>query len=363
MNRAAGIPQAWIYKPLPDLVFVLLPSFLITAAVLAFPQFFAEQETMPPWTWLLLIVGVDVAHVYSTLWRTYLDPEEMESHRRLLTWTPILVYSLGVLLHAIDGMLFWRVMAYLAVFHFVRQQYGFMAVYSRKDNRPNWKRQIDAITVYLLTLVPILHWHLHLPKSFNWFIEGDFIAIQLPWLENLAWICYFTGIFAYLFSEMWLAKANLRFNLPKNLIILGTGLSWYVGIVHSEGDLAFTATNVLAHGIPYMAMVWFYGKKKQQTRSSSPNIWMKVGFNAAFLPLFIGLLLALGYLEEGLWDGMVWHDHTSLFPWAQDLPFLAETKAASLLVPLLSVPQVTHYVLDGYIWKMRKPGADLQILS
>ena len=25
------------------------------------------------------------------------------------------------------------------------------------------------------------------------------------------------------------------------------------------------------------------------------------------------------------------------------------------LVPLLVVPQLTHYVLDGFIWKLRKP--------
>jgi hypothetical protein len=25
-----------------------------------------------------------------------------------------------------------------------------------------------------------------------------------------------------------------------------------------------------------------------------------------------------------------------------------------IIVPLLSVPQITHYVIDGFIWKMRK---------
>ena len=26
----------------------------------------------------------------------------------------------------------------------------------------------------------------------------------------------------------------------------------------------------------------------------------------------------------------------------------------SILVPLLALPQITHYILDGFIWKIRK---------
>ena len=29
-------------------------------------------------------------------------------------------------------------------------------------------------------------------------------------------------------------------------------------------------------------------------------------------------------------------------------------KALAFIVPLLALPQVTHYILDGFIWKIRK---------
>jgi hypothetical protein len=44
------------------------------------------------------------------------------------------------------------------------------------------------------------------------------------------------------------------FNIPKNLIIIGTLSSWFFGIVYFNNDLVFTLLNVVSHGIPYMAL-------------------------------------------------------------------------------------------------------------
>jgi len=43
----------------------------------------------------------------------------------------------------------------------------------------------------------------------------------------------------------------------------------------------------------------------------------------------------------------VWHDHPWLFPAADPPAWLA-----AAAVPLLATPQVTHYLLDGFIWKL-----------
>jgi hypothetical protein len=57
----------------------------------------------------------------------------------------------------------------------------------------------------------------------------------------------------------------------------------------------------------------------------------------------------LGYLEEGAWDLLVWHEHASLFGgWL--LPTLPE-EVLAVIVPALILPQATHYVLDAWIWK------------
>ena len=51
-----------------------------------------------------------------------------------------------------------------------------------------------------------------------------------------------------------------------------------------------------------------------------------------------------GVFEELLWDILVWQEHFGFYINTNDTALL-------LLVPLLSVPQITHYILDGIIWK------------
>lgn len=354
--------QPWIHSPLTDGIFVLFPAFLATGLILLFPDFFQESSEMKPWFWLLFIVGIDVSHVYSTLFRTYFDKQEFNKYRRPLILIPIISWGAGISLYLIDGMVFWRLLAYLAVYHFVRQQYGFFSIYARKEKRPSWERWIDAGAIYMATIYPLVYWHTHLPRNFFWFLPGDFVSIPFPALEYIALGLYITAGLLYLGKESYHLTQGKKFNWPKNLILLGTVLSWGIGIVWMNGDLAFTSTNVLAHGIPYMALIWFYGRKKSEasTQTKQKGLNWRAFFRAEFLPLFVGLLFVLAYFEEGLWDGLVWRDHGELFPWTQEFPWLQNEIILAVVVPLLALPQITHYVIDGFIWRVRKPKSEAE---
>lgn len=391
-----SIAQPWIHSAWTDIIFVLFPAFLATGLVLVFPGFFRESSEVQPWFWLLFIVGIDVSHVYSTLFRTYFDKQEFNKYRRPLLLIPVVAWIVGILLYSIDGMVFWRILAYLAVYHFVRQQYGFFSIYARKENRLKWERLIDSGAIYMATIYPLVYWHTHLPRNFFWFLPGDFVSIPWPVLEYIALGIYILSLSAYMVKEASLSFQKGKFNWPKNMILLGTILSWGIGIVWMNGDLAFTATNVLAHGIPYMALIWFYGRKKSlhhveeaavdeagkgavEERSkagggensragsgeTSPSnsrsgISWRMFFRIEFLPVFVGLLFAFAYFEEGLWDGLVWRDHGGLFPWAKDLPWLQSEWLLAFVVPLLALPQITHYAIDGFIWRVRKPKSETE---
>ena len=63
--------------------------------------------------------------------------------------------------------------------------------------------------------------------------------------------------------------------------------------------------------------------------------------------------MGLAFGEEWLWDLGIWHDHPTFFGEGWDLG----PGTQALLVPLLALPQATHYVLDGFIWK-RTPKVD-----
>lgn len=314
-------------------------------------------------SWAMLVMGVDVSHVYSTIYRTYLDRETRQQHGLFLYLLPFGVLIVCLLVYSVGALFFWRVMAYLAVFHFARQQYGFMRVYSRHEKNSTWHRRIDALAIYTATLYPILDWHLAGPKHFNWFMKGDFLYLSAEGFRAIARVAYMGVIGLYAVKEclqIWksitMQKELSRppaFNLPRNAIITGTFLSWYVGIVHFNSDLAFTAINVMSHGIPYMALVWIWGRKKY----ASPTQLLGQIFRPRYVAFFVVLLLGLAYMEEGFWNVWVWHEpeHAAFFRPFHDI--LGDLDAGSpwlkLLVPLLSVPQITHYVIDGFIWKIR----------
>lgn len=79
----------------------------------------------------------------------------------------------------------------------------------------------------------------------------------------------------------------------------------------------------------------------------------RLSINSYSWLVFFSLLGILAYLEEGLWDGLVWREHATVFSWFQVLPVVTEQPLLALLVPLLALPQMTHYVLDGFIWRRK----------
>lgn len=347
--------QPWIYSAAPDSIFILAPPFLITLIIFLFPGMFHDGAEVSPVFWIILVLCVDVAHVYSTLYRTYFDPETFGTRKNLFLLVPLLVFIFGVLVYSMNGLIFWRIAAYLAVFHFIRQQYGFLRIYSRREKQPKWSYTLDTITIYLLTVYPILWWHLSGPRNFSWFVDGDFYFVHMPWLLLPLQICYWSIASAWVMKEIYFSVKNRFVNVPKFLLMAGTGLSWYLGIITFNGDLVFTALNVISHGIPYMALIWMHGNKKHV--ASIPEKKKRTFISAIFRPrylfLFVGILILIAYLEEGLWDRWVWNDHPQYFTLFHFLPKISDSYLA-FIVPLLAVPQLTHYVLDGFIWRIQK---------
>lgn len=344
--------QPWIASSPLDLGFILGPAFFVTAAVILLRDKIAMIDGTPPWLWLLLVVGVDVSHVYSTIFRTYLDKEELQKRQMLYTLAPIICWIAGVVLYSISGIAFWRVLAYLAVWHFIRQQYGFMMIYARFErSRPQWTRHIDQMAIYLATLFPIAYWHSH-HRAFTWFIADDFISIALPQLGMIAGILFALSLAAYAAKEIYFSLKEKTINLPKHLLLLGTAISWGVGIVVFNSDIAFTATNVIAHGVPYMALVWVFGRN-QNDMGKKPYVSGLVErlFNWKTIPIFMAVLFGLAFMEEGLWDGLVWREHGGIFGPFSLLPPVKSEDIMVWLIPLLALPQAVHYVLDAFIWK------------
>lgn len=348
----------WLYNKYFDGAFILSPSFISVIIAVVLTEFFHFNEVNLV-MWIILILLVDVSHVYSSLFRTYFNKVEFSENRVLFTLVPIGVWVIGIILYSMGDMYFWRGLAYIAVFHFIRQQYGFLKLYSMGDQQSQLEQRIDNLMIYNVTLYPIISWHLHYPRNFNWFVQGDFFAILANIsIESTLLSLYIVISSVYVIKELRRGLQQKTFNLPKNLIVFGTMISWYVGIVAYNNDLAFTLTNVLTHGVPYIALIWLYGKK-QETQNTQMKIFENWNYSQFFklkgFFLFLLVLFLLGYLEEGLWAGFVWREHLAAFPFFSYLPKITNKELLAFVVPLLAVPQATHYVIDGFIWKLKGP--------
>ena len=347
--------QSWIRSAKFDLSFILSPAIIISILVLFFRNDFIGQDFSPIY-WLVLVLFIDVSHVYSSLFRTYLDSYQFKKNRFIFTIVPILSWVILCILYSIQAIYFWRVLAYLAVFHFIRQQYGFMMLYSRFEKDRD--KLINKLVIYAATLFPLIYWHCSGDRKFNWFIKGDFIIFNSSLLKSVSIILYLLILIVYLVSEIRYSLKVKQLNIPKNALLLGTVLSWFLGIVYFNNDLIFTATNVIAHGIPYMALIWVYKLNEQNFRIDRFS-WL---FSIKKVPIYLGILFLLAYLEEAIWDTLIWSEHKSIFFTIKLGAAISDYETLSWMIPLLALPQVTHYILDAYIWRFKEDPELKQIL-
>ncbi len=341
----------WLFSASVDLS-VFLGSAVISLLLLAVGwQLGILNDESPDWTWISAVLLIDVAHVWSTSFRVYFDMGEFRRRMWLYTLVPVFGYAVGVALYSESALTFWRVLAIIAVFHFVRQQYGWVNLYRAKlkeKSKLTW--WIDALAIYLATVYPLAFWMTSLPRNFEWFVENDFFNLPAI-VEQILFPIYVLALTTYFAKSIYLYFKNGFFNLGKDIIVATTAVCWYVGIVWLNSDYAFTVTNVIIHGVPYFALIYFYAR---QRRESAGKFYKSV---SSHWIVFLATLWALAYVEEIFWHRGVWHERDYLFGSNWNT---GDWK--TYLVPLLAVPQLTHYVLDGFIWK-RKNNENFRLIS
>lgn len=345
--------QPWLHSCKVDSVFVLMPAF-VSVIMAVFLKNASFLQTHGSWFWLFCVVGIDAAHVYATLFRTYWDKSDFRKHETILLVIPLLCLGGGIMLYSWGSLVFWRVLAYIAVFHFIRQQYGFYRLYKRFETETLFEYYLGKCTLYMATLYPILDWHLGSRQNISWFVAGDFFFFDLPTLRVFLKLLYWMTMVVWLWMQIISFIKMRKINIPGCMIVIGTALSWYVGIVLYDNDVVFTLTNVMTHGIPYVALVWIFNcQKARQDQVQTVSVFSrwKIFFTRSGVVLFVAILFGLAFIEEGFWDVFIWREHGIFYSSLSALFDEAGEKMRLWLVPLLSLPQTAHYFIDGFIWK------------
>ena len=190
--------QPWIHKAKTDLAFIIGPSFFVLAIIFLFQDYITEIENKYSfYTWLFLIVFIDVAHVYATLFKTYFVADEFKKNKKRLLLLPTICFAIGIILFSFGSLVFWSFLAYVAVFHFIRQQYGFMRLYARNEEKTKLSVVIDNLTIYASTGYPMLYWFFSSERKFNWFVANEFFRFENAFLLQILFWIYISILLIY----------------------------------------------------------------------------------------------------------------------------------------------------------------------
>ncbi|HYF78598.1 MAG TPA: hypothetical protein VD973_15785 [Symbiobacteriaceae bacterium] len=313
-------------------------------------------------SWAFLL---DAPHLFSTMARTFFDPEERALRRKelWLSWGWFLVGPVAVLLPfgAMVFLVFFRLWAY---YHVVRQHWGFFILYKRKngDKEPRTYR-IDQWYFNLALYLPLLL-----------FVTGPVYA-RTPGMPSLglerlaatgvvhvaAWALLVGSTVGYIAYQIWLRRQGQALNGPK-LLFLASVVPLHLLAVSNPWTAALLVPIItVGHNLQYHRIVWMYGQGKY-VRSTTTAPVARVIFSRFWVYAAMGLLFTLA-LYRGPW--IEWLQ--SAVGMSLDRSFLAGIgMMAGLTDPsALSVGQqvfatmllgwaMQHYYLDSKIWRVSR---------
>jgi|GEM_PF-168004 len=330
----------WIISRNDDLIY-LIGSVGVSAAFI-FATFVLKIDPMLLW-WLWALV-LDGPHVWGTATRTYFDKVEIKNRSRLLLGS-LSWFGIGAGLAALNIDLF-RAFAYSwAYYHLVKQHYGFMILYKKKNNDlAKFDNFIDKALVWVGFGFPFINslFKKDAPSVFK--MAQQLVPVQFHGYVYPVTLAVFLGTLGvYVARQFFKLTASMPLDVPKHLLLASSiGLHIAVGALpygqFAAGLLLIVATLTAYHNVQYQRLMWFHNRNKygkgeiKETLETfglaayfGRNFWVYLGSGIVFTLFYRPVLLRK--MRGGRYANMV-----EGFFWG--FAFL-------------------HYYLDSKIWRVR----------
>src|SRR5882762_6933872 len=260
--HASVISLRWIISARDDLIW-LIGSVLSSYALLVL--YVSGILPLVPMVALWAIL-IDAPHVFGTFSRTYFDRTERRNRSRLLRGS-LLFFAVGpIMVFAGAGLIFFFVAALWAYYHLVKQHYGFMVLYKKKNND---LAPVDNALDRLLLLFAFNY-------PFVAFIARDPEAMtRVPaslrfGVNGLATILLAGTIILFV---AWLLRQIQRFvggeslDVPKYLLLAAAiPMHWIVLLTPMPNKpIAIVAILTIYHNLQYHRLIWFHNQKYSGT--------------------------------------------------------------------------------------------------
>jgi uncharacterized membrane protein len=318
--------------------------------------------------WAILI---DAPHVFGTLSRTYFDASEWKTRKRLMLGS-LLFFVVGPLMVVLgQGFTFFFLAALWAYYHLVKQHYGFMVLYKKKNN--DLAPVDNALDRWLLLF------------AFNYpfvaFIANDPSAMaRVPPLlrsgVNTVTMLLLAGTIVV--SGFWLMRQLQRawlresLNLPKYLLLAAAIPMHWIALLTPMPNkpIALVAILTVYHNLQYHRLIWFHNQKYMERghpvrtlRGSSPTVREgsvdHVALKEKYGPAAFISRRLLYYIAFGILFGLLYQGPRQLLGYFGLKASHGEV-TAQLPVPIqLGVAVLwgvafIHYYLDSKIWRVRR---------
>ncbi len=346
---AKAISVRWIISARDDLVWFIgsvLSSYLL---LFLYVKGWLPLIVMAA-AWAILI---DAPHVFGTFSRTYFDKNERATRGRLL-WASLLFFAIGpILLLAGAGFVFFFVAALWAYYHLVKQHYGFMVLYKKKNgDLAGVDNALDRLFLLFAFNYPFVA-----------FIASDPEAMaRVPAVLHGGVNGFATLLLAgtILLAVLWLGRQIQRaitgepLNLPKYLLLAAAiPMHWIVLLTPMpHKPIAIVAILTIYHNLQYQRLIWFHNQKYHQPAKAGMEVREKYG--AATL-ISRSLLYYLGF---GVLFGIIYQGPRQL------LGYLSLRDAGAVPTDYSFYTQLgisflwgyafIHYYLDSKIWRVRR---------
>lgn len=328
----SAISLRWIISARDDLVWFI--GSVVSSYVLLFLYVWGIVPLVPMVAlWAILI---DAPHVFGTFSRTYFDRTERQNRAKLL-WGSLLFFAIGpvmVLLGA--GFVFLFVAALWAYYHLVKQHYGFMVLYKKKNG--DLARVDNALDRALLLFAfnyPFVEFIARDPEAM-----ARVPAVLHGGVNGLAKLLLGGTILIFV---VWLGRQIQRaitgapLNVPKYLLLAAAiPMHWMVLLTPMpHKPIAIVAILTIYHNFQYHRLIWFHNKKYAGAREK---------YGAAEL---ISRRILL-YIVFGIIFGVIYQGPR------QFLNHAGPSLATQLGISFLWGYAFIHYYLDSKIWRVRR---------
>ena len=360
-SHVGALSMRWIISAREDLVW-FVGSVLSSYALLAL-----YVTGLIPLVWMVGVwaVLIDAPHVFGTFSRTYFDRTERHTRGRLL-WGSLLFFVVGPLMVLAGvGLVFFFIAALWAYYHLVKQHYGFMVLYKKKNDDLN---KIDNLLDRSFLMLAFTY-------PFVAFIARDPEAMQrvpaklqygVGTLETLLLIGTLLVGATWLIRQVQRGVLGLSLNIPKYLLLAAAiPMHWIVLLTPMpHKTIAIVAILTIYHNLQYHRLIWFHNKKYQasdrghlarpgvETRTSIPDAidQARTGLRNKYGAAELISRRLIFYIGFGILFGF-WYQLPRQY---MRVKFGETTALSQLAAAFFWGYAFIHYYLDSKIWRVRR---------